>query len=187
MLSPSLYWGWFQETAVFMHFQLKEREKKNFCNYTCFLMLSKRDQTSHPEHKPLFCCQQLIDIFPQTAPVPLNLNHGSRSRLDMTSLQQVAQFVPRVFNHQDCHHNGWVNQWLIKEGPSVPTSQIRCVYASNGLETDRRTVFPLFHHLMGDEAPNCRQLETMKNWKVQKSIKMTFGKKMTLSYSKGIF
>uniref|UniRef100_A0A3P9LQF5 Uncharacterized protein n=1 Tax=Oryzias latipes TaxID=8090 RepID=A0A3P9LQF5_ORYLA len=57
-----------------MHFQLKESEKKNFCNYTCSLMLSKRDQTSHPD----------------------------RSRLDMTSLQQVAQFVPRVFNHQDC-------------------------------------------------------------------------------------
>ena len=38
----------------------------------------------------------------------LNLNHCSCSRLDMTSWQQVAQFVPRVFNHQDCHHNGWV-------------------------------------------------------------------------------
>lgn len=106
-------------------------------------------QTSQPEHKLLFCSQQLIDFFPQTAPVLLNLNRGSQSRLDMTSLQQVAQFVPRVFNHQDCHHNGWVNQWLIKEGPSVPTSQIRCVYASNGLETERRTVSPLFLHLMG--------------------------------------
>lgn len=75
----------------------------------------------------------------------LNLNHRSYSRLDMTSLQQVAQFVPRVFNHQDCHHNGCVNHWFTKEGLSVQRSQIRCVSASNRLETERRTVFPLFH------------------------------------------
>ncbi|KAF0024706.1 hypothetical protein F2P81_023508 [Scophthalmus maximus] len=47
------------------------------------------------------------------------------SRLDMTSWQQVAQFVPRVFNHQDCHHNGSVRHWSTKEGLSVWRSPIR--------------------------------------------------------------
>jgi len=75
----------------------------------------------------------------------LHLNRCSCSRLDMTSWQQVAQFVPRVFNHQDCHHNGWVGQWFTKEGLSVWRSQIKYVSASNSLENEmRRTLFPLF-------------------------------------------
>lgn len=63
----------------------------------------------------------------------LNLNHSSR--LDMTSWQQVAHFVPLVFNHQDYHHNGRVDHWF-----SVWRTQIRYVWAANSLETERRTL-----------------------------------------------
>lgn len=62
----------------------------------------------------------------------------------MTSWQQVARLAPRLFNHQDCHHNGRVGHWFTKEGCSVWRSEIRCVSASNSLETEERTRFPLF-------------------------------------------
>ena len=105
----------------------------------------------------------------------LHLNHCSCSRLDMSSWQQVAQFVPRVFNHQDCHHNGWVGQWFTKEGLSVWRSQIRYVSASNSLETqERRTVFPLFW--WSEIRWHSKLLAFMNTWKLQWSTKMEMSK-----------
>lgn len=37
----------------------------------------------------------------------------------MTSWQQVAPLVPRLFNHPDCHHNGSLGHCFTKEGLCV--------------------------------------------------------------------